>query len=153
MPGLTEKEKTEYMAIAGSYLANYHVQMMKAFIQHGSVTTYDHCCSVATLAFCLNRRLKLGLDEKTLVAGALLHDFCLYDWHLPHREMGLHGFTHPATACGNAVKYFGVGPKVQDVIRSHMWPVTLFVLPHSGEAWLVSFTDKYVAFIETFFKR
>ena len=54
---------------------------MKCFIQHGRITTYDHCISVAREAFNLNRRLHMHTDEKRLVRAAFLHDYFLYDWH------------------------------------------------------------------------
>ena len=52
----------------------------------------------------LDQKWKLNCDKGSLVRGALLHDYFLYDWHQPHKEYGLHGFTHPSTALRNAVQ-------------------------------------------------
>ncbi len=36
---------------------------MRQYIQHGRVTTYDHCVRVALVSFWLNRRLPFHCDE------------------------------------------------------------------------------------------
>ena len=54
---------------------------MKAYIQHGNVTTYDHSVLVAYYSCMLAYKLRLRLDEQALIKGALLHDYYLYDWH------------------------------------------------------------------------
>ena len=135
-------------------LKHHEVKRMKGFIQHGSVSTYDHCRSVAHASFRLNRALHLHADEKKLVTGAMLHDFYLYDWH--HKDGGthdLHGFIHAGRAADNAEKYFHVGKEIQEIIRSHMWPLNLTRLPRTREAWIVCLTDKYCSLKETLFHR
>ena len=62
----------------------------------------------------------------------------------------MHGYTHPAKACENAVTYFDVNEDVQEVIRRHMWPLTLRSFPKSREAILVCMADKLCAIRETF---
>ena len=58
-----------------------HVHRMRTFIQHGKITTYDHCFRVAAMSYRINRMFKLKSDEKALIRGAFLHDYFLYDWH------------------------------------------------------------------------
>ena len=57
------------------------------FIQHGDVSVYDHVASVAEqscrMADAL-ARLGLRVDRDSLVCGALLHDYFLYDLSLIH---------------------------------------------------------------------
>ena len=48
----------------------------------------------------------------------------------------------------NAIKYFNVNKKVQHIIRTHMWPLTLFHMPLSKEARLVSRADKQATWYE-----
>ena len=57
------------------------IEENKNYIQHGDVTTYQHCKNVVRVSFWLNRRLHLHADETSLAVGAFLHDFYLYDWH------------------------------------------------------------------------
>ena len=133
---------------------NGQVQKMKQYIQHGQVSTYDHCRDVAKTSFQLNRLLHLHADEETLVKGAMLHDFYLYDWH--EKDNGTHdwhGFIHAKRAADNARKYTDADEKTLDVIRSHMWPLNLTRLPRSREAWIVCLADKYVSAVETVMKR
>lgn len=130
------------------------VKQMQQYVQHGSISTYRHCLRVAALSHRLNRRLHLNADRKTLLTGALLHDFYLYDWH--HKDGGAHdwhGFRHADTAADNAVRHFGADKRVEHVIRSHMWPLNLTRLPRSREAWIVCVADKWASLEETLFHR
>ncbi len=125
---------------------------MKEYVAHGSINVYQHSINVAKLAYLLKSRMKLKTDDRVLVEGALLHDFYLYDWH--DAEIGLsfsklHGYTHPFTACKNAISYYGIDDSTQEVIRCHMWPLTLRSLPRSKEAILVCIADKVCALKET----
>ena len=81
---LSTTEHEQLYAILQQYDENPQVQRMREFIQHGDVTTYQHCKNVVRVSFWLNRRLHLHADETSLAVGAFLHDFYLYDWHKRH---------------------------------------------------------------------
>ena len=121
---------------------------MKCFIQHGRITTYDHCISVAREAFNLNRRLHMHTDEKRLVRAAFLHDYFLYDWHVKDRSHRFHGFTHPRRALENADKEFQLTETERNMIYCHMFPLTP-IPPSTKEAWIVCAADKICALSET----
>ena len=112
--------KQEIDKILTEIQADAKVQKMKQFIQHGNVSTYEHCESVARLSYSIDRRLSLHSDLKVLLTGAMLHDFYLYDWHEDgdgsHR---LHGFTHAKRACDNAKECFSIDEKTSHVIYSY----------------------------------
>lgn len=151
---LTPDEERHIRSILEDYIQDEKVQEMKRYIQHGSVTTFDHCQSVTRASFWLNRQLHLGADTQTLLIGAFLHDFYLYDWHDSSEKWHrLHGFRHPEFARRNALEHFQVDEDVQKVIRCHMWPLTITKVPTSREALIVCLADKYVSSIETIARR
>ena len=141
-------ERAQFHAMVKPYARNPQVMSLKQYRQHRNTSTYDHCMRVAKLCFYLNRRLPLGADEKTLIAGAMLHDFYLYDWHRPGEMRRLHGFRHPRIASRNAYAVFCLGERERGIIETHMWPLTLTKIPRSREAWLVCFADKCCAVLE-----
>lgn len=151
---ITPQEKVHLDFMLAKFRQDPKVQEMKNYIQHGTISTYEHCERVAELSYLLNRRLHLKADEKTLVTGAFLHDFYLYDWHEDdggtHR---LHGFFHPGKASANAKKYFDITEEEDAIIKSHMWPLTVTKIPKSKEAWIVCMADKYISTRETLLER
>ncbi len=125
---------------------------LKNFIQHGNVTVYEHCINVTLCAIKLNRKLGIHAKEKQLVRGALLHDYFLYDWHNSEAPGNihpkLHGFYHPGIAVKNATRDFSLSEREIDIIRKHMWPLTVDP-PRCREAWVVCMADKYASTLET----
>ena len=111
--------------------------MEKSYIQHGSTSVYEHSVKVAYTSLYFARRFRLNIDEKSLIRGALLHDYFLYDWHEKDKSHRLHGFYHPSTALRN-------------MIVRHMFPLTP-IPPRYKEAWILCLADKYCATIETLF--
>ena len=133
---LSTTEHEQLYAILQQYDENPQVQRMREFIQHGDVTTYQHCKNVVRVSFWLNRRLHLHADETSLAVGAFLHDF-----------------SHPGYACVNAQRVFHITKKEQNIIASHMWPLTFRHVPTCREAFIVCLADKYCAVVESMFRR
>ena len=121
------------------------------FIQHGDVSVYAHVVSVARescrMADAL-ARLGVRVDRASLVRGALLHDYFLYDWHDPDPSHRLHGLRHPYFALANAERDFALTPRERNVIVRHMFPLVP-VPPTCREAWIVCCADKVCALRET----
>ena len=125
------------------------VRQMQNYIQHGSVSTYEHCLNVAAVSYALAKKLPLSVNFHTLVLGAFLHDFYLYDWHSKNHER-LHGFYHPKKAKENAEQLLNQPEDVTRIIYTHMWPLTFRSVPTSTEGWIVCLSDKIAAILEIF---
>ena len=140
---------SEYRALVGDLLRDGEVRSMSRYIQHGRTTTYRHSLMVSFLSYRLCRFLRLRRGLRSVARGALLHDFFLYDWHIPTSHTGLHGFRHPQTALDNARRRFPLNKVEENIIASHMWPLTLRRVPLSREAVVVCLVDKYCSLLET----
>jgi len=138
----------EFQSIIKDLIENKTVQEMKNYRQHYETSCYDHCYMAAYYCFLICK--KYHLDYHSATRAAMLHDLFLYDWRVrqPDRK-GLHAFTHGKTACENACKIFVLNKKEKDIIKKHMWPVTL-AFPKSIEGFILTFVDKYCALSESF---
>ncbi|MCM1283851.1 MAG: hypothetical protein NC180_11470 [Muribaculaceae bacterium] len=139
---LTSQELSEIGGFLSGLDSTQEAEWMKKCIQHGQISTYDHVMSVVHLSFYLNRRFHLGAAESELVRGAFLHDFYLYDWHENGYFGRLHGYHHPAIALKNALQRYELTPVEQNIIKSHMWPLTLFSVPRYRASVIVCLADK-----------
>ena len=147
------EEQTELVELLRVYaratLNTEKVQSMRGYLQHGDTTTLDHAIAVAYYSLMLDRKWNLNCDKSSLVRGALLHDYFLYDWHQPHKEYGLHGFTHPFTALRNAVQDFNLNAVERNIIARHMFPLVP-IPPRYRESMIVCLADKFCSLNETF---
>lgn len=146
----TDKEEIfhnkEYMEIVKDLIINDVVLRMKLYRQHFNVSCFDHCLYVSYNAYLICKRH--NLDYKSVARAGLLHDLFLYDWR--KREdgrKGLHAFTHGKTALENALKITNLNNKEKDIIKNHMWPVTLQV-PKYKETFVITYVDKRIAIAE-----
>lgn len=120
----------------------------RKFIQHGTTTLFQHCRNVALLSLKLARMFHIKVDERSMVRGALLHDYYLYDWHDKQARPHLHGYVHPALALQNAERIYTLNPTEIDIIKHHMFPLTICP-PQTKEGLLVSIADKLCSTYET----
>lgn len=121
---------------------------MESFLQHGDTSCLRHCVSVAYLSYRMSLRLRRPCDARSLIRGAMLHDYFLYDWHEKDGGHRWHGFTHPGTALENVRRLLALNPVERDIILRHMWPLTP-IPPRYREAWLVCLADKICSLRET----
>ena len=142
-----QAQRLEYLDCVGDILEHEAVRSMTRFNQHRGVDCLEHSLNVSVASFFICKRL--GLDSRTAARGGLLHDFFLYDWHSGNPYGGLHAFTHPKVAAMNATKFFSLSGKEQDVIKKHMWPLTV-VLPRCPESFVVILVDKFYCVSEAF---
>ncbi|MDY2777990.1 MAG: phosphohydrolase [Collinsella sp.] len=125
--------------------------MTRDFVQHGDVSVHAHVHAVALasarFALWLERR-GIAVDRDSLIRGALLHDYFLYDWHIPDPSHRLHGFTHPFDALARAEEDFVLNERERDIILRHMFPLVP-IPPRFRESWIVCMADKVCALRET----
>ena len=147
------KRITEFIKDFSEVMNELHTRsrfaLTKYFIQHGDVSVYDHCIFVAYMSCRIANKLNLKVDKRSLIRGALLHDYFLYDWHDKNKPVKLHGFRHPKIAFKNASEDFALNKKERDIILHHMFPLNP-VPPTSKEAWIICLADKICATRETF---
>lgn len=144
-----QAQERRYMAYARPWLEQSEVQRMGAYIQHGNTTTLDHTQRVARASLALAEALHLKVDKADLVAGALLHDFYLYDWHDRTTSKPNHATKHSLYAAANARELLDVNARVASIIETHMWPLPPARVPASKEAWVVCAADKWCSLVET----
>lgn len=125
------------------------MQQEKQYIQHGKISCFSHSLAVAYVSVWIAARLHIRVHMKSLVRGALLHDYFLYDWHDPDPSHRLHGFRHARRAFENASQDFALTPIERDIIVKHMFPLTLRP-PRYREAVIVTCADKFCAVCEAF---
>lgn len=148
-----------FIKYAFPLLSDSKVQEMGEYIQHGNTSCLEHCLAVAYYSLVFFLFLRISCDFASLIRGALLHDYFLYDWHtrkLTDKKgihlFQLHGFTHAQTAYENASKDFDLSRKSCDIIQKHMFPLTL-TPPRCKESIVVSCVDKVCSVYEVFSRK
>lgn len=122
------------------------------YIQHGTTSVYSHSINVAMISMHIAMKLaavNIDTDKRSLIRGALLHDYFLYDWHVPDAGHDMHGFMHPYTALRNAETDYELNDIERNIIKRHMFPLTP-IPPTTIEGWAVCIADKITATEETF---
>lgn len=146
---ISEPSIAEFKEIIKNIATNPNVTALKEHIQHNNSSRYYHCLCVSYYTYCICK--KLGLDYVSAARGAMLHDFYYYDWRDKKVEgqKKFHAFRHPSIALKNALDIFELNDKEKDIIKKHMWPLTI-KLPSYRETYIVTLVDKYCATVEFF---
>lgn len=123
---------------------------METYIQHGRTSCLWHSIAVAYYSCLLLHILPIGnsINQRSMIRGALLHDYFLYDWHDRQQAPKMHGIAHPERALTNAQKNWQLDRIECDVIIKHMFPLTP-IPPKYKEAAVVSLADKLCSLYET----
>ena len=141
----------EFEKIISPYIKNKTYLKLKNY-RHHNTTRLNHLYNVAVYSYWIGKKLNLfcDVDFKSLLAGALLHDF--YFVKQKEENTSLYWFTHCELAEENAAKHFDISEKERNIILAHMFPLAKH-LPHSKEAWIVSIADKWSALLERLFNK
>lgn len=132
----------EFYNLIDKYISHPKMQELKKYAHHGS-TRYSHCLKVAYDTYRVTKTLRL--DYVSATKAAILHDFFLDEVENENSCARLQH--HPQHAVENAKKYFGITSKEEDIIKTHMFPVT-FRPPKYIEGWIVDIIDDIVAIKE-----
>ncbi len=143
------KHLNEISREARDILGSDEMQRTKSFTQHGSVSVYDHSLKVTDMCLTLADALRIRTDRRSLIRGALLHDFFLYDWHADEKWHRLHGYTHASRALSNAMAKFTLNRRERNMIYTHMFPLNVTRVPRFRESVLLCTADKIVSTAET----
>lgn len=150
MRRLSRNEKNYFLSVVKEVTEQSRLGQSKAFFQHGNTSVYAHSLKVAYVSYRAAICWGLPVRRYELIRGALLHDYFLYDWHdRKHVHRRPHGFYHPGAAWRNASRDFTLTEREEDIIRRHMFPLTV-IPPRYMESWLICMVDKICSLRETF---
>ena len=143
----------ELFDLAEDILTSDVFNKMKNFTHHKKVNTLQHSINVAERSLAYVNKHGIKCNKRSLVVGCLLHDLFLYDYYEKgNRIARFHAFTHPKTALKNAEQYYELSDLEKEIIKKHMWPVTI-IPPTKKEVWIIVWQDKVCAFKEMFTKQ
>lgn len=135
----------EYMDIVSPYLSNIKVQTLKNIPHHESSNRLEHSVKVSYLCYKICKKFKL--NYKSAAKAGILHD--LYFNRINEMtgfkdKFKLFSNRHPVDALMNARSLFELSKLEENMILSHMWPVSKFVPKHK-ESFLLGCADKMVS--------
>lgn len=136
------RHNTEFYKLTKDILTNKEFNKLR-YINHHGITRYDHSLRVAYYTYIITK--KLHLDYHKATKGALLHDFFIDEVSSMDGVSRLR--KHPTYALINAKKYYDLSPMEEDIIKTHMFPVT-FRPPKYLESWLVDIIDDIASIYE-----
>ncbi len=138
----------EYMNIVSDIIEHSEFEKTKEIVHHG-LNRFDHCLRVSYYSYKVSKLLKL--DYKESARAGLLHDFFFVNNNDVDASTRIDVLiNHPKYALNNAKRYFDLSLKEENIISSHMFPVSLKV-PRYMESWIVDIVDNVVAIFESFY--
>ena len=139
---MTKYNDNEFYNIINEYANHPKVQELKNCTHHG-IDRFDHSKRVAYYTYKITKKLHLNYYSAT--KAAMLHDFFIDE--LKDKRMVRSLRLHPNVAVENSKKYFDLTPMEEDIIKTHMFPVT-FTPPKYLESWIVDLVDDVVSVYE-----
>jgi uncharacterized protein len=121
-------------------------QQLHGFHQHLYTSRYDHSLNVAFLVFLKTRHTP---EYKEAMLGALCHDLFIYNHYETSPSSWQHLFDHPVAALETTQNHFEVTTLSENMILSHMWPLSSHK-PQSKHAWWLVTMDKVASLIEIY---
>lgn len=141
---LREFYQIEFDSIINPIIENKEFLKTKEKEHHG-ITRYDHLIRVSYYSFLITKLLRLNYYETA--RAALLHDFFLDETREDSSYDALK--KHPLYALENAKKYYDLTDREEDIIKTHMFPIT-FTPPKYLESWIVDLVDDIAGIYEKY---
>ena len=139
---MNKYDNNEFLNIINNVLLNEEFQELKRIKHHG-ISRYEHSLRVSYYTYIITKGMFLNYKEATI--AALLHDFFTDE---VKEENGFNRLIkHPNIAVDNAKKHFKLSPMQEDIIKTHMFPVSI-IPPKYLESWIVDFVDDGAAIYE-----
>lgn len=134
----------EFISIIDEILVEKEFGKLKGLSHHG-LDRFDHSMKVAYHSYKISKFLKL--DYKSAARAGLLHDFFIIPNEADKKERFKSVFKHPNISVANSKKYFTLSKKEENIIKCHMFPLTLYI-PKYKESWVVLMVDKMVSALD-----
>lgn len=132
----------EFCSLIKQVIENEEFQKTKQISHHG-ITRYEHLMRVSYYSYKITKFLKLNYRETT--RASILHDFFLEETKEDNKVSALR--RHPRYALEKSLNYFELTDREQDIIATHMFPVT-FKPPKYLESWIVDLVDDVAGIYE-----
>lgn len=139
------KDKDFYNIIK-PYYENEHIKTLENIPHHKSSNRLEHSLNVSYRAYRIAK--KYHLDYKSVAKAGLLHDMYfnrINDMNSAEAKIKLLTNDHPKAALDNAKKYFEINKLEEDIILTHMWPISKYI-PKYKESFIVGYADKVCSF-------
>lgn len=137
-------DNEEFQSIIKPILDNQEFLKTKHRTHHG-MSRFEHLQRVSYYSYLITKKLRLHYKETT--RAALLHDFFLDETNDDSLVEALQN--HPNYALENAKKYYNLTDREEDIIKTHMFPVT-FKPPRYLESWIVDIVDDIAGMYEKY---
>lgn len=134
----------EFQNIIQPILENKEFRKTKEKCHHG-INRFEHLQRVSYYSYLITKTLRLNYKET--IRAALLHDFFLDETENESSIKALQN--HPNYALENAKKYYELTDREEDIIKTHMFPVT-FRPPKYLESWIVDIVDDVAGMYEKY---
>lgn len=139
---MTGIDKVEFNQVVDEYINHPKVLELKNYQHHG-VNRYDHSYRVAYYTYKTTKLLNINYISAT--KAAMLHDF-FFDEVKEKSAINRYRL-HPIYAVKNSKKYFTLTPLEENIIKRHMFPITLLP-PKYLESWIVDIIDDIISIYE-----
>ena len=142
------KSRDEYKDTMTELLTHEKLKSLNNFSQHYKCTRLKHSIDVSYYSFYIAKLLKL--DYISTAKAGLLHDLYYHKkTSFSFKENVKMLRSHPKEALKNAMEICDLNDMERDIIKRHMWLITLKP-PKYKEGYIVTFVDKYCAAKEFF---